>query len=230
MRIRNGRGKVLLTVIGSSLRMRDLQGANLQMANLDGMDLAGSNLEGAHLEGASLQRANLEETHLEGIDLAGSHLEGANLHGASLQGANLARTHLQRANLQNTNLHGAALDGAFLDRANIQGANLHGARFSVASMTTGEPWWMYLTHVVPALLTAGGKALEGCVPHWDYHNWGHCPMSWAFDATTLQDVPVLLRPRALQFMQLFDAGLLPCPVAQVAQKEREERDDGSYTH
>jgi hypothetical protein len=36
-------------------------------------------------------------------------------------------------------------------------------------------------------------------------------MHEAFNAETLTDVPTLLRPRVEQFIQFFDAKLIPCP-------------------
>jgi hypothetical protein len=37
-------------------------------------------------------------------------------------------------------------------------------------------------------------------------------MAWAFSCADLSGVPALLRPRAEQFIQFFDAGLIPCPM------------------
>ena len=109
------------------------------------------------------------------------------LSGASLAGANLAEASLARANL----------DGASLDEKTI--------------LPTGETWKEYLTVVVPALLTAGGKSLqEIATPKtWDCHTWENCPMAEAFGGHSLQDVPILLRPRAEQFIKFFDAKLIP---------------------
>ena len=120
--------------------------------------------------------------------------------GANLSGANLAGAYLTRANLTGANLAGANLDGA----------NLYGA----TRLPTGETWAEYLAEVVPALLTAGGKSLEECKAHWECHTWSNCPMAWAFDCKGIEGVPILLRPRAQQFVQLFDAKLIPCPCAE----------------
>ena len=37
-------------------------------------------------------------------------------------------------------------------------------------------------------------------------------MAYAFDAKSINDCPVLLRPRVAEFVRLFDAGLIPNPV------------------
>jgi len=39
-------------------------------------------------------------------------------------------------------------------------------------------------------------------------------MAVAFSCHTLENVPLLLRPRAEQFIRLFDGGLLPKPGAE----------------
>ena len=39
-------------------------------------------------------------------------------------------------------------------------------------------------------------------------------MAWAFQVKSIQDVPLLYQPRARQFVQLFDAKLIPCPVGE----------------
>lgn len=65
---------------------------------------------------------------------------------------------------------------------------------------------------MPALLTAGGKSLESFAEHWQCHTWNNCPVAHAFDTRDLSGVPPLLRPRAEQFIQFFDAGLIPWPL------------------
>ncbi len=140
--------------------------------------------------------------------------DGANLHGARLDGANLHGARLDVANLEGASLEGASLVRANLYRANLYGANLVQANLDVATkLETGETWGEYLTEVVPALLTAGGKTVEDCAKHWDCHSWENCPMSFAFSANSIDGVPILLRPRANQFIRFFDAKLIPCPVA-----------------
>ena len=101
-----------------------------------------------------------------------------------------------------------------LVRANLAGANLDGARLVRANLDTGELWEEYLTQTVPALLIAGGQPLEACIDHWQCDSWDNCPMAWAFQVGSIEDVPLLYRPRARQFIQLFDAKLIPCPVGE----------------
>ena len=98
--------------------------------------------------------------------------------------------------------------------ANLVGANLDGARLVGARLDTGELWEEYLAQTVPALLIAGGQPLEGCIDHWQCHDWDNCPIAWAFQVKGIEDVPLLYQPRARQFVQLFDANLIPCPVGE----------------
>jgi hypothetical protein len=172
--------------------------ATLTGANLTGATLTGANLTGAYLTGAYLDVANLAVANLAGANLTGANLTGANLAGANLTGANLT--------------------GANLDGANLTGANLAGAKIDATANITGEPWGEYLEKVVPALLTASGKSLaevvaSGC---WDCHEWANCPMAVAFGIDEPKKAPLLLRPRVEQFVRLFDAKLIPCPVIESA--------------
>lgn len=116
-------------------------------------------------------------------------------------------------------LTGAALTDANLTGATLRWANLRGAKH--LRLPTGETWIEYLTETVPALLTAAGQSLESFAPHWDCHTWDNCPMAHAFQTTDLSGVPVLLRPRAEQFVQLFDAKQIPWPLPTREQLEAE---------
>jgi Pentapeptide repeats (8 copies) len=183
--------------------------ANLTRANLADANLTGANLTCANLTCANLTRANLADANLTGANLTCANLADANLAGANLAGANLAG-----ANLADANLTDAYLTDAYLTRANLAGANLAGAKnISPTANITGEPWSEYLEKVVPALLTAGGKSLETVCAAWTCHDWNNCPMAVAFDIHDPKDAPILLRPRVTQFVQLFDAKMLPNPLA-----------------
>ena len=46
---------------------------------------------------------------------------------------------------------------------------------------------------------------------WDCHDWDNCPIVIAFNCHSLEEVPIWYRPRANQFVRLFDAGLIPKP-------------------
>ncbi len=87
-----------------------------------------------------------------------------------------------------------------------------------ATMPAGYKWEAYLTEVVPALLTAGGKALaEVATPEvWDCHSWRDggisCPVGTAFGVERLEDVPPLHWYEAGQLVEFFDQGLIPLPV------------------
>ena len=50
-------------------------------------------------------------------------------------------------------------------------------------------------------------------------------MAIAFGVTSLEQVPLLYRPRVEEFVQLFDAGLVPAPTQDVAEKNAESNRD-----
>ena len=125
-------------------------------------------------------------------------VEAETLHGADLHGAYLHAADLRGADLTGANLH----------RADLRGANLTGA-----NLPMDETWETYVDQVVPALLTAGGKPLSEVATEavWDCHSWDNCPMATAFGARGCDECPILLRPRVQEFIQYFDAGLIPRP-------------------
>ncbi len=125
-------------------------------------------------------------------------------HGKWLASEGGACADLRNADLRDADLRGADLRGAYLSNADLSGVTL----------PTGESWETYLTEVVPALLVAGGREIAAvATPEtWACHDWSNCPMHAAFRARELPDVPALHRPRAKQFVQLFDAGLIPLPA------------------
>ena len=123
-----------------------------------------------------------------------------------LAGANLAGAYLADANLT----------GAYLTGANLARANLTDAYLADATMPAGYRWEAYLADVVPALLKAGGKALASVATKetWECHSWENCPMAVAFDVHDADQVPALHRWEAKQFVQLFDAKLIPLPKVE----------------
>ena len=136
-----------------------------------------------------------------------ANLRRANLSGADLRRADLSWADLSGANLRWADLSGADLSGADLRRANLSGANL------------GDVLWeAYLSEVVPALLTAGGRTLEQvATPEtWACHSWKAdgvaCPIATAFGVEALHQVPALYRQQAERFIWFFDQGLIPLPV------------------
>ena len=157
----------------------------------------------------AVQQAVKAGANLRGADLGGADLGDADLGGANLRGADLGGADLRDANLR----------GANLRDANLRGANLRGAMD--LRLPTGETWDEYLTETVPALLTAGGKPLESFAAHWQCHDWNNCPMAHAFDTHDVSGVPLLLRPRAEQFIQFFDAGQIPWPLPTKGDPSRE---------
>ncbi len=153
---------------------------------------------------------------LSGADLSGAYLSGANLIRADLSGANLIRAYLSGAYLNGADLSGANLSGAYLSGADLSGANLSGANLSGANLSGAMKWEQYITEVVPALCTAGGKTLEEVSAAWDCHDWTNCPMAIAFGVHALSDVPILYRREAEFFVTLFDAKAIPNPIKPVA--------------
>jgi len=191
-------GKVIFEQDADSLRLV-VEAAVAAQADLTGAYLKGADLTGAYLTGADLTGA-----YLKGADLTGAYLKGADLKGADLTGAYLT----------GADLTGADLTGAYLTGADLTGADLKGADLN-------EKWEDYLSIVVPALCTAGGRTLEEVAAAWECHSWENCPMHVAFNgAKSPSDsrVPMILRPRVEQFVQLFDQGLIPnpCPTAAPA--------------
>lgn len=176
-------------------------------AALGGACLRGATFRWNDLSRAYFADADLRDCNFATADLSGACLVGADLRGANLRHALLTRSVLADANLCGADLRGADLLGCTIARAKFVGAKLNGANL------TGEPWGQYLTAVVPALLTAGGKSLEQVATRatWACHEWGKCPISVAFDCDSIAGVPRLLCPRATQFVALFDAGLIPLP-------------------
>jgi hypothetical protein len=152
--------------------------------------------------GADLSEAHLSGAHLREADLSGANLRGADLSGANLRGANLSWANLREANLR---------------EADLSGANLRGAKeIDSMVMPDGLTFAEYKRDVVPALLTAGGKTLDDikAAGAWDCHDWFNCPMHVAFgvNATSEMVGPMAIyRQRAGEFIQFFDAGLIPAP-------------------
>ena len=133
---------------------------------------------------------------------------------------NAVRDHinLSDADLRHADLSGAVLSGAVLSGAVLSGADLKGASIEKNTIIeTGETWGRYLNEVLPALLTAGGRTLtEVLTPqHWDCHSWQNCPMAAAFATHNIDGVPLLLKPRAEQFIRYFDAKLIPIKAIPV---------------
>ncbi len=156
-----------------------------------------------HMKGS---RANLSKANLSKADLS-----GADLSGADLSRADLSRADLRRADLRGADLRG--LSGADLRGADLRGADLSGADLRRAKLPTGETWEEYLSTSVPALLTSGGKSIKEVLADgaWSCHEWTNCPMACALGIHKPEEAPEALRPRVEQFVQLFDAELVPEP-------------------
>ena len=147
--------------------------------------------------GLAVQWAVKERADLSGADLRGAYLPGANLSGANLSGADLRGVHLRDADLT--------------------GAKNIDSMVMPDGLTFAE----YKRDVVPALLTAGGKTLDEIreAGAWDCHEWSNCPMHVAFGVYHTSEMVgpfAIYRQRAYEFIQFFDAGLIPAPWEPVA--------------
>jgi hypothetical protein len=194
----------------TDLRDADLRGAYLCYADLSDTDLRGADLRGAYLCDAYLSGTHLSGAYLSAADLRGAYLSAADLCDADLRDAYFGGAVLSGADLRGADLGGADLRGADLCDADLRYAYLGGVRDM--RLETGERLSEYIEEVVRPLITAGGRSVEEVAAAWDSHTWGNCPMSIAFGAKRLAEVPILYRPRAEQFVRLFDAGLIPRPV------------------
>ena len=118
------------------------------------------------------------------------------------------------ADLSGAYLNNANLSNAILSNANLSGAYLSNAILSGATLPDGTKWEQYLSETVPELLVAGGKTIAEIVAAgaWQCHDWTNCPMHAAFGINSAEEGPILLRPRITEFVQFYDAGLVPCPV------------------
>jgi hypothetical protein len=115
----------------------------------------------------------------------------------------------KRADLSGVNLSGANLFGADLSRADLSRADL-----SRTNLPSGETFEQYNEVVIKELCTVTGKSLEDVAKHWDCHNWDNCPMAFVFDVKSENNIPLLYKPRVMEFIQYFDAKLLPKPVVE----------------
>lgn len=130
--------------------------------------------------------------------------------------ANLRYSNLRGSDLRSANLSGSDLSGSDLSYSNLRGSNLRGSDLNERTrLDTGETFALYLSDVLPHLLTSGGKTVKEVVESgaWECHDWNNCPMHVAFDAGDVSETPLLLQPRVRQFVALFDARLLPVPTA-----------------
>ena len=156
---------------------------------------------------------------------------------AVLTDADLTDADLTDAVLTRAVLARAVLTRAVLTRAVLTDADLTDADLTDAVLSDWVTWGEYLSDVVPALLTAGGKSLtEVVTPEtWACHSWGSdekalgCPMAVAFDVHALRDIPALHRWQAARFVQLFDAQLIPMPAVaeKVTLAHPAHREDGA---
>jgi hypothetical protein len=194
-----------------------LSGASLRGANLRGIDLLGASLRGADLSWVDLFGADLSGVDLSGADLGEAYLSRASLRGAKLRGAKLCGASLRGAYLRGVDLFGADLSGVHLRDADLTGAKNIDSMVMPDGLTFAE----YKRDVVPALLTAGGKTLDEIreAGAWDCHDWSNCPMHVAFGVNHASEMVgpfAIYRQRAYEFIQFFDAGLIPAPWEPVA--------------
>jgi hypothetical protein len=208
---------------GTKLRGADLREAKLCGADLSGADLFEAELCGAKLFGAYLFGVDLREADLSEADLREAYLRRAKLRGADLSGASLRGASLRGADLRGVDLSEADLRGVHLRDADLTGAKNIDSMVMPDGLTFAE----YKRDVVPALLTAGGKTLDEIreAGAWDCHDWSNRPMHVAFGVNHTSEMVgpfAIYRQRACEFIQFFDAGLIPAPWEPVAALARLE--------
>ena len=185
-------------------------------------------LHSAIASGANLTSADLRRAELRDMNLIGVQLRDADLRYVDFTGANFTDADVKYADFRHSTFTGVNFMRTDLAGVDFTGANLMGATLRYAKhfrLLTGETWIEYLTETVPALLTAGGKSLESFTRAFSCHSWDNCPMAHAFDGhgRDLSAVPILLRPRAEQFIQLFDANQIPWPLPTREQLESDRQ-------
>ena len=85
------------------------------------------------------------------------------------------------------------------------------ANLTDAILPEGQTLPEYIRTLPERLLLQGGKTLEEVCAGWETHTWPDCPMSRAFAAKSLGEVPECFRAAAATFIALFDGGHLPKP-------------------
>ena len=118
---------------------------------------------------------------------------------------------LRGADLTGAQLWSAKLTDADLTDADLTDADLTDADLTGATLPPGYTWEVYLGAVMPALCQAGGKSLAEVATAWECHEWENCPMSVAFGVRDFYSIPLQYQKEVTQFIQFFDAGLIPCP-------------------
>jgi hypothetical protein len=185
-------------------------------ANLAGANLAGANLAGANLDGAYLARANrrVSGRRESGRRVSGRRESGRRVSGRRESGRRESGRRESGRRESGRRESGPRVSGRRESgRRESGGANLDGE----TRLPAGFAWKLYLSELVPALLTAGGKKLEEVANSetWGCHSWGSegrelaCPIATAFDVHQISDVPILYREQANFFIQVFDAKLVP---------------------
>jgi hypothetical protein len=227
---------------GANLGGANLRGANLGGANLRGADLGGlggANLGGANLGGANLRGATSEARTSEARTSEARTSEARRRSEARTSQARTSqaprtepRARTSEARTSEARTSEARTSEARTSETRTSGANLRGADLGDDTvLPDGVVWNAYVADLVPALLTAGGKRLEDVATEavWGCHRWGSdgealgCPIATAFNVHALSAVPVLYRAQANQFIQFFDAGLVPRPESAPAPIQTEGR-------
>ncbi|MBV8520291.1 MAG: pentapeptide repeat-containing protein [Acidobacteria bacterium] len=129
---------VVRSVVGASLRGKDLKYANARGAFLVAADLTDSNWRGADLSFTYMQQADLENSNLPAAYLANAQLQNALMKAAHLEGSYLGEARLEGADLRSASMEGAILVGAKLNRADLSFAQLARTLFSDADLTDAE--------------------------------------------------------------------------------------------
>jgi hypothetical protein len=137
----------------------------------------------------------------------------------------LCFVNLCEADLSEADLHNANLYNANLRYANLSEAILLDAQMADAVLPAGETWEEYIAEALPALCRAGGRPLAMIAAAWECHAWTNCPMAVAFGVNSFGEIPLLYQPRVAQFIQFFDARLLPNPPFKGQENREFEKDE-----
>ena len=128
----------LVTSVGDSDPVIELNSADLSGTDLSGTDLSGANLSHANLIEANVSNANPSNANLRYANLSNANLSNANLSNAKLRGVNLYDANLGDAKLRNAPLGNADMYKVDLSGANLSNAKLRDGNLSEADLIDAD--------------------------------------------------------------------------------------------
>jgi hypothetical protein len=79
----------------------------------------------------------------------------------------------------------------------------------LAPFTSAAALKEFVDEIVPRLFAFGGRLEAALSPVvWECHDWTNCPMAVAFGVTDVLQIPEELAPRIMQFVVLYDRGMI----------------------